>query len=237
MPARQPASSLISLPAAEAARLAALERLFAGALHTFNNALTTIGGEASFLLDEAGLGDAKPDPAVEEACQVVLAQVERCGRLTHQLLRRRAAGGASEEVDAASVVVELRELLAVTLGSHVQLAVEAPDEPLVIPGARETLELLILSLAQHAAESAYGGVELTLALDGRASEPCLDLRVEAGGLAENAAEAVLDPQLAEHPLARARLEGIAFATGALDARCHARRTGPCSWSARLRFGS
>ena len=232
---------LASLPVAEAARLVALERLYAGALHALNNALTAIGGEAGFLLEHA-----KPNPAVEEACQAVLAQVERCGRLTHRVLGQRAAcqEGAprelpsretGEELDLVRVADAVRELLGETLGARIQLRIEAPVEPLPVRGARDAFELLIVSLVHHAAESAPGAVQLHLAIAANAGEPCLDLPVEAREQVANAAESLLDPRLAGSPLERARLEWIASATAALGGRCHAQRTGPCGWTARLRF--
>jgi hypothetical protein len=138
-------------------------------------------------------------------------------------------------VDLVRVVDELRGLLAETLGACVRLEIETPVEPLLVRGAREGLDLLILSLVHHAAESARGAVQLRLSIAPNAGEPCLDLAVEASELAENAAEAVLDPRLAESPSARARLEWIAFAAAALGTRCYAQRTDPCGWSARLRF--
>ena len=141
-----PDSPAAFLSVEEIARLAVLWRLAAGAAHSLNNALTAILGEASFLSD-----DHKDDPQVVEGCDAIIAEVDRCARLTRGVLaRRHPAQGRSAEVDLVRLVGDLGRMLHETLGRRIELDVALPDDLLLVAGDAEALELL------HAIEAQAG---------------------------------------------------------------------------------
>jgi signal transduction histidine kinase len=212
----------------KAARLDAMQRLSMGAAHTLNNAFTTVIGEASFLLE-----DRKDDDLVVESCQSILAEVERCAKLTRALLTRRHPNQAgSSEVEMVRLIRELEEVLSETLGRKNQLLVDTPDDILMVGGDAGDLELLVLTLVHYAADGAEGPTRLVLSV-GR--EPTgeqirLSLTVEGSDSPESSAEAILDPSRAPDEIACVSLENAARIVRAHGGSRYASATGPDSWA-------
>jgi signal transduction histidine kinase len=216
------------LPADKAARLEAVRRLSMGAAHTLNNAFTTVIGETSFLLE-----DRKDDALVVESCQAILAEMERCTRLTRALLDRRHPNqSGSGEVEMVRLIRELGGTLSETLGRENQLTVETPDDVLLVGGDAGDLETLVLTLVHYAADHADGPTRLTLSVSREPMEPKirLSLAVEGHGQPEAAAEAVLDPSRAPDEIACVSLENAAGIVCAHGGSRYASATGPDSWT-------
>jgi signal transduction histidine kinase len=192
------------------ARMAVLAELAFGAAHTLNNALTAIGGEASFLKGES------KDPQVGEGCGLILAQVERCARLTHALLRRRAPlAAAPRECELGRVLRDVEALLHDSLPRRLALAVETCDESVLLALSADEAETLVLLLVQRAAFRLGGAGSLSLVapppeagpharleLRARASEPLapapeLHERLLEGVLAAVGGSLVLEPREGE----------------------------------------
>jgi C4-dicarboxylate-specific signal transduction histidine kinase len=215
----------------KAARLDAMQRLSMGAAHTLNNAFTTVIGEASFLLE-----DRKDDDLVVESCQSILAELERCAKLTRALLARRHPNQAgSGEVEMVRLIRELEEVLSETLGRKNQLRVDAPDDILMVGGDAGDLELLVLTLVHYAADRVEGPTRLLLSV-GR--EPTgeqirLSLAVEGSDSPETCAEAILDPSQAPDEIACISLENAARIVRAHGGSRYASATGPDSWTALI----
>jgi nitrogen-specific signal transduction histidine kinase len=187
------------------ARTAVLSELALGAAHTLNNALTSIGGEASFLQGET------KDPAVEEACGVILEQVERCARLTHALLRRRSPPAASpRECELGRVLRDVETLLRDTLARRIELSIEVPEEPVLVTLPADEAETIVLLLVQHAALriASAGALRLRLPEAADGSPAALEL-VTAGAQPASAAAALHERLLRE--LVAARGGSLAFA--------------------------
>jgi signal transduction histidine kinase len=155
------------------ARMAVLAELAFGVAHTLNNALTAIGGEASFLQSES------KDPQVGEGCGLILEQVERCARLTHALLRRRAPPTpAVRECELGRVLRDVESLLRDALPRRLELAIETSDEPewLALPADEaETLVLLVVQLAAFRLRGA-GALSLGMPRAQGGSHALLELR-------------------------------------------------------------
>ena len=217
------ADAATPLPAVEVARLEALRRLSMGAAHALNNAFTTVVGEASFLREER-----KADPAVVEACDAILRELDRCAKLTRALLARRSPPQAGRgEVDLVRLVRDLAPLLRETLGRQKELAVDLPDDLVLVKGEAEALELIALLLVQHGAEVAPGSAKLRLGVYPESAVARLELEIEADGLAEQAASDFLDLGLAGGAVARNQLAALADLAQRHGGRCEARRAGPC----------
>lgn len=165
-------SDHLALP--EAARLVALWRLAAGAAHATNNALTSILGEASYLRDEW-----KGDAQIVACCDAIMAEVDRCARLTRALLSRREASSSGDEVDLGRTLRELSELLPDMLGRSYQLEVDAGSELRVVAGGADRIELLLLTLVQAACALSGGTARLELGLGPGATPDRAALRLAA----------------------------------------------------------
>jgi len=206
-----------------------MRRLTMGAAHTLNNAFTTVIGEASFLLE-----DRKQDDLVVEACQSILADLERCTKLTRALLARpHPSQTGPGEVDMVCLVRELGKILSETLGRQSQLVVDAPDDLLLVEGDAGELELLVLTLVHYAADHAGGPAKLTLSVSSEPTEGEIRLCVatEGSNLPDSIAEAVLDPSRAPDEIACVSLEGASRIVSAHGGSRYASSTGPDSWAA------
>lgn len=225
-----PVNSRGRLPRAEeVARLEALCRLAMGATHTLNNAFTAVIGEACFLLE-----DRKHDDLVVEGCQTILAELERCTKLTRALLaRRHPSQSGSGEVDMVRLVQELGKVLSETLGRQNQLVVDTPDDLLLVRGDAGDLELLVLTLAHYAADHAGAPTKLSLSVRREPTEReiRLGIAVEGSDLPDSVAEAVLDPARAPDQISCVSLENAARIVRAHGGSRYASLTGPDSWAA------
>jgi signal transduction histidine kinase len=209
-----PDSPTAVLSVEETARLAVLWRLATGAAHSLNNALTAILGEASFLSD-----DHKDDPQVVEGCDAIIAEVDRCARLTRAVFARRPpTQGRSAEVDLVRLVGDLGRMLHETLGRRIELDVALPDDLLLVRGDAQALELLCLALVHFASDLQPGGARLRVGVGhGPGSSAEISLSVHAADLPEGAARRVLEPGTIASPLERVALEAahrVAAAHGA-----------------------
>lgn len=210
-----------ALPVTEVARLEALRRLSMGAAHALNNAFTAVVGEASFLREER-----KGDPAVVEACDTILRELDRCAKLTRALLaRRHPPQEGRDEVDLARTVRDLTPLLRETLGRQKELAVQLPDDLLLVRGDAGALELLVLLLVHQCADVAPGPARLRLCALASGARARLEIEVEADALAEAADRAFAEPARASDPLARNQLGALAELAARHGGTCSARRAG------------
>lgn len=224
-------SSLAHVRPETVARLEATRRLAAGAAHTLNNAFTTAIGEASFLLEER-----KQDALVVETCHAILTELERCARLTRAILSGRWSGQSeSGAVNMVRLVRDLSPVLSETLGRNHRLELETPDELIVVAGAADALELVVLTLAQYAAAHDSGLTKLTIALDVEPSHAQVRLRfvVEGARHPQTMAEAVLDPALAPDELTRLGLENVARIVREHGGSRFASATAPDAWTALI----
>jgi signal transduction histidine kinase len=211
------------------ARLEVLRRLSMGAAHTLNNAFTSVIGEASLMLE-----DRKHDELVVEGCQTILGELERCTKLARALLSRRDPSQAgSGEVDMVRLVRELGQLLHETLGRQHELAVDFPDDLLLVRGDAGDLELLVLTLVHYAADHAGGPTHLTLSVSGEPTRGKIQLclAVDGGDCPDSLTAAVLDPSRAPDEITRVALENVARIVRAHGGSRSANATGPDRWTA------
>lgn len=218
------------VPGDRIAWLDAMRRLSTGAAHALNNAFTTLVGEASFLLE-----DRKDDPELAESLQVMLEALDRCTRITRALLVRRHPSQNGSDVELVRVVRELGALLKQTLGSRYTLTLDTPDDIHVVPGSADAIELLVLSVVHYAADASGEHATLRVGVDSGDGDVALQVDVEARDLADATIDAFIDPRRAEDPVTRCVLDSIANAVTDLGGSRHAERTGPESWSLRVRL--
>lgn len=135
-----------------AQRMEALGQLTGGVAHDFNNVLQAIAGGARLM-------QRRPDNAasVERLAGLVVDAAERGAAVTRRLLSfARCSTLQAEAIDVAPLMTELRDLLAGTLGSRINVALVLAD---AVPPAwadRGQLQTALANLATNARD-AMGG--------------------------------------------------------------------------------
>ncbi|MGE0224470.1 MAG: ATP-binding protein [Acetobacteraceae bacterium] len=134
----------------------ALGQLAGGVAHDFNNILQSISGALTLLLRRADNAD-----QVRRFGQLALSGAERGASITRRLLMFARRSELSPHVlDPATVIEELRDVLAHTLSSSLELAVDlAPDLPCVFADRAE-LETALVNLAVNAQDAMPDGGQL-----------------------------------------------------------------------------
>ena len=139
-------------------RLESLGQLAGGVAHDFNNLLSVILNYATFVAEEIDENDA----ARADVEEIRLA-AERAARLTRQLLifgRRETA--RPELLDLSEVLADVHNLLARTLGEHVEVSVQPADAELVLLADRGQIEQVLLNLAVNSRDAMPDGGLLTI---------------------------------------------------------------------------
>lgn len=143
----------------QAQKMEAVGQLAAGVAHDFNNILTVIQGNASFLEEDLG-----QRPELVEACREITEAANRAGALTRKLLlfsRKQAV--QAQEVNLNELVANLNKILGRLIGEHIELQFHyGPGTPVVLADPA-MLEQVIVNLAVNARDAMPGGGTLTLA--------------------------------------------------------------------------
>ncbi|MDY1546958.1 PAS domain S-box protein [Luteibacter sahnii] len=143
---------------AHAQRLDALGQLTGGIAHDFNNLLTIVSGNLQ-LIEAQGL----EDPAMRESVASAARAVERGTALTRKLLAfSRRQRLHPQHVRSELLLADLNDMLGRTLGEHVRLVAECPDDlPPVFADPGE-LEAALLNLALNARDAMPEGGRLSI---------------------------------------------------------------------------
>lgn len=146
----------------EAQKLETLGQLTGGVAHDFNNLLTPIVGALDLLQNKFGGADARTDRWIANAMQ----SAERAKTLVQRLLgfaRRQEL--QSGPVDIAALIEGMRDLVASSTGSTIQLRIDAAsDLPQAIADPHQ-LELAVLNLCVNARDAMPNGGRLTIEID------------------------------------------------------------------------
>ena len=152
--------ALLEAQLQQAQRLESVGQLAGGVAHDFNNLLMVITNYADWALEQLDPGSpVRPD--VEE----IRRAADRAAALTHQLLifsRREVVN--PEVLDLNTVVTDMENLLARTLGEHIELTTRLSPDPapaLVDPGE---MEQVLLNLVMNARDSMPDGGRLQIEL-------------------------------------------------------------------------
>jgi len=139
--------------AQQAHKMEALGRLAGGIAHDFSNLLTTIGGNASYLLELLPADDPK-----RQSLDDILGACDRAARFTRQLLAfSRKQVLRPQPLEIGNVVGDMQQMLARLLGPEYSLDVDlAPDLP-PIAADRGQMEQVVLNLVINARDAMPDG--------------------------------------------------------------------------------
>jgi len=143
---------------AHAQRMEALGQLAGGIAHDFNNVLQIVQGGAQRIESKTG------DPVVvRRLARSMLEAASRGSAITRRLLAFSRQGDLRTElVDPASLLGELREILAYTLGAGIAVHVDAPKGTLLLHVDKSQLETVLINVATNARDAMESGGVLTL---------------------------------------------------------------------------
>ena len=142
----------------ETQRFESLGLITSGVAHDFNNWLTTIGTNASYVRDALERGDSP-----EEALAEIDAAIGHAGGLTSQLLDYSGKSTARREgIDLCSLLSEMRDLLRTAVGKGVEFAFQAPEEHAWIEGDPNQIAQVVMNLVTNAADAMAGRGTVTI---------------------------------------------------------------------------
>ena len=161
----------------EAQKLETIGHLTGGVAHDFNNLLTPITGVLDLMKRRYGASDERSARLIGGAIE----SAERARTLVQRLLgfaRRQAL--ETRPVDLGSLLDGMRDLIASSVGSTIELRIECdPELPPAVADPNQ-LELAILNLCVNARDAMPDGGVLTIAAEPATLTPHNDHGVEAG---------------------------------------------------------
>jgi signal transduction histidine kinase/ActR/RegA family two-component response regulator len=144
--------------AAHAERMQALGRLAAGVAHDINNVLQTVSGAATMI-------ERRPDnvASVRRLAQMSQDAAARGGSITGRLLAFGRRDVVRPEIlKPATLLIEMRDMLAHTLGISLKVVAELQEGLPAIMVDRGQLETVLVNLAANARDAMPNGGTLTL---------------------------------------------------------------------------
>jgi PAS domain S-box-containing protein len=144
--------------AAQAQRMEALGQLAGGVAHDFNNVLQAVAGGAR-LIESRG-----DDPQRVRRLARMIAEASRRGAsITRRLLAfSRRADLRAEAVDVATLFEDMREILSHTLGTGIEVRVQASAALPPLLADKGQLETVLVNLAANARDAMAGAGVITL---------------------------------------------------------------------------
>ena len=186
----------------QASKLASIGQLSAGVAHEINNPLAIVLTERQLLLDAHQRRTAKDpqfDGQFDSSMSQIDLQIQRCKRITHNLLRfSRRTRSVVEEVDLNAFVREVVELMerearANGIRFHVYLD---PGLPVILTDPSQ-LQQVFLNLITNAVDAheakPYGSVDLSTVPAEDGQGVVLSISDTGCGIAEEHLEKIFDP--------------------------------------------
>ena len=157
-----------------AERLETVGQLAGGIAHDFNNLLSAIMGYAELVGGEAA------DPAVQADVEQIMSTAQRAAALTKELLVfSRREPGEPQVLDLNAVIAGVQNMLAVSVGEHIEVRVDPAAALPAVCTDRGRLEQMLLNLAVNARDAMPEGGALTIAT-GTVDLPVGDPRLHTG---------------------------------------------------------
>jgi PAS domain S-box-containing protein len=142
----------------ESQKMEALGQLTGGVAHDFNNMLAAVIGNLEILGDHI-----EGNAAAKRSWDIAFKASLNAAALTERLLnfsRHREVEHA--ELDLPATISDLRPMLRTTLGQHLVLDIQVPDDTWIVKGDPVQLENAIINLAVNARDAMPHGGRLTI---------------------------------------------------------------------------
>jgi two-component system, cell cycle sensor histidine kinase and response regulator CckA len=157
-----------------AERLETVGQLAGGIAHDFNNLLAAIIGYAGLVAGQLS------DPAARADVEQIMSTAQRAAALTKELLVFSSREpGEPEELDLNAVVAGVRNMLAVSVGEHIEVRVDPAAALPAVRADRGRLEQVLLNLVVNARDAMPEGGSLRIAT-GVVDLPVGDSRLHTG---------------------------------------------------------
>ncbi|RYG07168.1 MAG: PAS domain S-box protein, partial [Caulobacteraceae bacterium] len=161
----------------QAQKMEAIGRLTGGVAHDFNNLLTVIRASADFL-QRPNLSEAQRQRYVGAIAETA----ERAATLTSQLLAfARRQPLKPEPFDVAARLRALRQIMDTTVGSAVEVAIEAPVETMIVEADPSQFETAVLNMVINARDAMPTGGRITISAHPVQAVPAVRGHVAAQG--------------------------------------------------------
>ncbi|MEX2607984.1 MAG: ATP-binding protein [Kiritimatiellia bacterium] len=159
-------------------KMEAIGRLAGGIAHDFNNLLTSILGFSNMALEQIS-----PDEEVYGDLQEVVQAANRAQNLTQKLLAlSRKDVPDSHPIDLNQLLIELDNLIKVTLHENLEVIVNLSPQPCIIQVDPTSMEQVILNLAVNARDAMprSGRLYIETAIETVSAEPVTAEAMEPG---------------------------------------------------------
>lgn len=187
----------------------AIGQFASGVAHDFNNLLTVVIAN----LERIRASGAGAD--VTRRAGMALQAAHRGARLSNQLLSFAREGGAQlEEVDVATLLEDVSELLRQSTGAGVTLSIDAAPATGRVRANRDQLELALLNLSINARDAMAGEGRLTITTRRLGSRIEIEVGDCGPGVPANVRDQLFEPFFTTKPAGSGTGLGLAQVAGA-----------------------
>jgi two-component system NtrC family sensor kinase len=203
----------------EAGKMASLGELSAGVAHEINNPLAIILTERQILLDLAEQNPALDEPFkkdLKESLAQMDVQVNRCKRITHNLLRfSRRTRSVIEKVDLNDFLGEIVELMEREARSSGIKFLMEPDQGLQpVLSDPSQLQQVFLNLITNAIDAhdgkPYGTIRITTRADDQKKRVRITVADTGSGIPKENLSKIFDPFFTTKPVGRGTGLGLSI---------------------------
>lgn len=198
-------------------QLASVGQLAAGVAHEINNPLALINETAGYVKDLFTITETySEDDELMENIESILDAVERCGRITRQLL------GFARKFDIKIQKIKIKEVITDVLNFHskeavyrnITVNVDVPDPDLEIESDRGKLQQILLNLVNNAFQAVVEGCRLDIAARKKDTETVeISIGDNGCGMSEEKLSKVFEPFFTTKELGKGTGLGLAITYG------------------------
>jgi signal transduction histidine kinase len=198
-------------------QLASVGQLAAGVAHEINNPLALINETAGYIKDLFTITETyRHDEELLENIDSILEAVERCGRITRQLL------GFARKFDIKIQKIDVKEVISDVLNFHnkeaiyrnITVAVDMPEEALEIESDRGKLQQILLNLVNNAFQAVNEGCRLDISAKYQGIDKLVISIGDNGcGMPKEALPKIFEPFFTTKPLGKGTGLGLPITYG------------------------
>jgi two-component system NtrC family sensor kinase len=198
-------------------QLASVGQLAAGVAHEINNPLALINETAGYIKDLFTITETyRHDEELLENIDSILEAVERCGRITRQLL------GFARKFDIKIQKIDVKEVISDVLNFHnkesiyrnITVAVDMPEETLEIESDRGKLQQILLNLVNNAFQAVNEGCRLDISAKYQGIDKLVISIGDNGcGMPKEALPKIFEPFFTTKPLGKGTGLGLPITYG------------------------